>query len=290
MNDQNKNTGQNTDFTAGDDNFFDKVETPFVKTKDEVWESLAAQLNEKTESHPVRRLFPVQLRLGLAAAVLLLAGIFSILRFYTTTLRNPSGKHFTASLPDGSVVELNALSTLSYHPLWWWYSREVDFEGEAFFEVQKGSAFKVNSAMGKTIVLGTSFNVFTRDAQYKVTCITGKVKVVSVTKQEVVLSPGYHAEVEQGGSIRVFKNYPAKQAISWRDGMFTFTSTPLAGVVREIERQYAVSITLNTQTTFYYTGFFSREMPVEEVLGLLCKTFNLTFDKVTDKHYRISEN
>ena len=289
MNTENKNIDLNPNRSNAENNFFNKVEISYGKSKDEVWEMMATRLDEKTESRAVY-LNPNRLWISLAAAILVLAGMFSILRFYSTTVHSPIGQHLTAMLPDGSVVELNAQTTLKFYPLWWQFSRELSLEGEAFFKVTKGKNFEINSAMGKTIVVGTSFNIFSRTDEYKVTCVSGKVKVVSTTKDEVILSPGYHAEVEQGGGIKVFKNYQTGKSISWRDEMFTFTASPLSSVIQEIERQYAVSITLNTQTAHYYTGFFSKKKPVEEVLDLLCKTFGLTFEKISDSKYQISEN
>lgn len=288
MNAINENTDPNSKMTEKENNFFNKVELPFDKSKDEVWEMMAARLDKKPESRTAR-LLPGRLWIGLAATILVLAAIFSVMRFYTTTIHNPAGQHLTANLPDGSLVELNAQSTLKYHPLWWRFSREVGFEGEGFFKVQKGKAFKVISGLGRTIVLGTSFNIFSRDEEYKVSCFTGKVKVVSNSEDEAILLPGYHAEVEQKGSIKVFKNHQAKEAVSWRDGMFSFTAVPLIRVIREIERQYAVSIDLNIQKDYDYTGFFSKNKPLEQVLDIICKTFGLTFEKKSDRHYLIKQ-
>ncbi|MCF6170589.1 MAG: DUF4974 domain-containing protein [Bacteroidales bacterium] len=288
MNIKNKNIDAGTNRPDAESNFFNKVEIAYAKSKAEVWEMMAARLDEKPKKRTVKMLSN-RLWIGLAATILVLAGIFSVMRFYTTTIHNPSGQHLTAYLPDGSGVELNAQSTIKFHPLWWRISREVGFEGEAFFKVKKGKAFQVISTMGKTIVLGTSFNIFSREDEYKVNCFTGKVKVVSVTKNEAVLSPGYHAEIEKGGAIKVFKNNAAKNTASWRNGLFSFTSTPLALVVQEIERQYAVNIRLNVRADYYYTGYFSRKKTVEEVLALLCKTFGLTFEKKSGNDFQINE-
>lgn len=288
MKDENKNIDLNNSRPDGEDNFFNKVELPFGKSKTEVWETMADKLDKKDETRSTS-LIPSRLWFGLAATILVLAGIFSVMRFYTTSIHNPSGQHLSAILPDGSVVEMNAQSTINYHPFWWQFSRELSFEGEAFFKVQKGEQFEVNSAKGKTIVLGTSFNIYSRDNAYKVSCLSGKVKVISTTKDEAILSPGYQAEVEQEGSIKVFKNKQATQSVSWREGMFTFTSTPLIEVILEIERQYNITISLNTETAYFYTGYFSREKPVEEVLDLICKTFGLTFEKKSRNDFQINE-
>jgi ferric-dicitrate binding protein FerR (iron transport regulator) len=104
-----------------------------------------------------------KLVLGIAAALLLLAGIFSLLRFYTTTKSCPAGQHLSYILPDGSSVEMNADSKITFHPLWYRFARKIDFEGEGYFEVKKSKKFEVVSESGTTEVLGTSFNIYSRD-------------------------------------------------------------------------------------------------------------------------------
>jgi ferric-dicitrate binding protein FerR (iron transport regulator) len=71
--------------------------------------------------------------------------------------------------------------------------------------------------------------------------------------------------------------------------MFSFNAVPLIRVIREIERQYAVTIEMNTQADYHYTGFFSKNKPLEQVLDIICKTFGLTFEEKSDKQYLIKQ-
>ena len=80
------------------------------------------------------------------------------------------------TLPDNSIVTLRGGSELSYAPYWWFADRSLQFEGEAFFDVEKGSSFTVQSDNGVTQVLGTSFSIYANDENYEVFCKTGKVK------------------------------------------------------------------------------------------------------------------
>ncbi len=113
----------------------------------------------------------------MAAAVALLVGISVLMQVYTKTITIPAGQHSHILLRIMSHVRLNAQTTLSYKPLLWKFSRKVSLEGEAYFEVQKGKKFEVISTNGKTVVLGTSFNIYSRNNNYQVTCVTGKVRV-----------------------------------------------------------------------------------------------------------------
>ncbi|NOX84889.1 MAG: DUF4974 domain-containing protein [Chlorobi bacterium] len=269
--------------------FFKKVEIPYEKSKEEVWAAISSRTEEKTQPGTIR-LFALRPVLAVAAALLILIALFSVMRFYTTSIDCPAGKHLAVTLPDGSVVEMNAGSDLKYHPFWWWASRNLSFEGEGFFRVEKGSRFSVRSAMGETSVLGTTFNIYSRGEIYKVTCFTGKVKVTSLTREEVILGPDYTAEVDKSGNIIVRKEKQPETAISWRDNMFNFTAAPLEDVIKEVERQYDVSISIEPGMDLYYTGFFSKDKPVEEVLNIICKPFGITYVKTADGSYRIISN
>lgn len=284
MNEENKHI--NEDFKTDSFRFFSKLEVPYERSKEEVWEQLAEQLEEKPES-PKIIWFNPRVITAIAASLLVLLSLLSVMRFYTKTIYSPSGQHLSALLPDGSTVDLNADTKLTYHPYWWQFSRTVGFEGEGFFNVERGEKFEVVSNTGRTVVLGTSFNIYNRDKAYKVTCITGKVKVISTTKQEVILSPDYHAEVDENGNIRVYKEYETEQATSWVNNMFIFTSVSLSDVIKEIERQYNIKITFDTSKNYFYTGFFSRDKQVEEVLDLLSTTFGFTFVKRSNSEYEI---
>lgn len=272
-----------------DGDFFNKVTIPYQRNKEEVWAALSSRLEEPYKpgtTHP----FSYRPAMAIAAALLALVALFSVMRFYTTNITCPAEQHLAVSLPDGSSVEMNAESVLKYQPFWWWASRDLSFEGEGFFKVQKGSAFRVRSGMGQTTVLGTTFNIYSRDETYKVTCFTGKVKVTSKTKEEVILGPGYSAQVIESGKIIIRKEKMPEATVSWRDNMFNFTAAPLAEVMREVERQYGVTISMEPGMDFYYTGFFSKEKPVEEVLSIICKPFGITYVKTADGSYKIISN
>jgi len=268
---------------------FKRVEAPFGKSKEESWADLETRLAEKPAGK-VLHFRKRSLIYAVAATILLLAGAFSLMRFYTNTVICPAGEHLAYQLPDGSAVQLNADSKITYHPYWWNFSREVRFDGEGFFQVEKGSEFSVISGAGTTEVLGTSFNIFAREGEYKVTCLSGQVKVTSFAKAEVVLSPDYSAQVSSTGEIIMTKEVNAHDTYAWIDNMFRFTSKPLGQVFQEIARQYNVRITLRSPIELTYTGFFSKNRPLEETLTLVCTPFGLNFAKISEKEYVISQN
>lgn len=273
----------------GSDQFFNKVEISYEKHKDEIWQEVSGKLDNKYNPDGVKF---VQRKsyLAIAAVLIVLIGIASFMRFYNKTIESTRGNHVFTVLPDGSSAELNAESSLVYYPFWWRFSREVFFEGEGFFEVVEGKDFIVSSSNGSTRVLGTSFNIYSRDNNYRVTCFTGTVMVISKSKKESVITPDYMAEVNDKGEISVEKLNNPEITVSWIDNMFIFTSTPLKKVIHEIERQYDVNIHHPDNLNYLYTGNFPRDIPVDKVLDLVCKPFGLSFVQSSEREYQIIQN
>lgn len=272
-----------------DEQFLANCSISWKKNKDDIWASMEQKMetSKKIKTIPFHRrlLYPI------AAVLILCIGVIALMRLYTKTIETDMGEHMTVTLPDGSAVDLNAASTISWHPYWWKIERNVCFNGEGFFMVKKGSAFTVTSTLGETTVLGTSFNVFARNQQYRVTCLTGKVKVLAqITNQQIIVNPGEKATLENNGTLIISANVNTQNITGWRNHMFTFTATDLSEVLEEISRQYNSIIHYKNNDTHVYTGNFSRSMDLENVLNLVCRPFDLNFAKEVDGSYIIIPN
>ncbi|WP_339739781.1 FecR family protein [uncultured Sunxiuqinia sp.] len=99
------------------------------------------------------------------AASLILIFLLHVL-FATSTIQNDSQEVQTLRLPDLSRVVLSQNSAASYPKYWW--KREVKLTGEAYFEVEKGNKFTVETKNGQVEVLGTRFLVSEQDNQLTV--------------------------------------------------------------------------------------------------------------------------
>ncbi len=261
---------------------FPGVGIPWEKSKSEVWENLLAKMEENPA--PVsRRLVPGPVLYALAASLLILLAVGSFMRFYT--VRTVAGEQLALELPDRSIVTVYEGSTIAWHPYWWKIKREVSFEGKGLFEVEKGEVFTVSSLKGSTSVLGTVFLVNTTETSYIVACESGRVKVVShLANSEVILQPGQGAEMNTCGELEIkTKSFDSSL------GNFTFTSEPFSSVLKEICQVYHVRITAQGTDELLYTGNFSREMNVEEVLHLVCKPFGLEVTRLSENEYNIGK-
>lgn len=219
------------------------INIPEKRTKEEAWQLLEDKLSENS-SPKVIAMSRRNWLIGIAASFILAIGAFFILKDITNqTLINTSLAEIkSVELPDGSKIHLNAESTVSYREKSWEESRAVELEGEAFFEVKRGSSFKVITENGEVEVLGTSFNVRSRGDWMQVACKTGKVRVSSnATNSEQIITPGLAVAIENG-----IVTTPIETRLdiidSWRSGEYYFESLPLKQVLDEVKRLYQVQI------------------------------------------------
>lgn len=289
MNQDNRHRDLKKDPNGLPNQIFSNAKIPWGKSKAEVWNDLEEKITkeDRTTVH-VRHLHPNRQWLALAASLILLLSVSGFMKFYTVRTFCPQGVHTSQQLPDGSTVELNASTHLSYHPYWWFISREVKLEGEAFFQVEKGKKFKVQSSLATTEVLGTTFNVFARGEDYVVTCHTGSVRLSeSKTGSAVILSPNERGQMETSGGFRVTKLEDVLSSPGWTDNLIMFSSAPLRLVFEEIERQFGIVIETPEGMQQVYSGNFSLDQPVENILSLLCLPFDLEYELQNGNKYLV---
>jgi len=266
-----------------------KVTVKWESSAEDIWAKMESQLTEQKRPAKVIALNRSTWQWAVAAVFVLLLGTTAFMRFYTESAIVPVGEHRLVELPDQSKVQLNAGSELNWHPYWWQVSRKVELEGEAYFEVQKGSRFVVASEKGNTAVLGTSFNIFARDDAYRVTCLTGNVQVSTVDeKNQVVLLPNEKAELL--GAELTKSTVVASESIAWTTNRFVFTARPIQEVFDEIERQYKVTFHVDNGINFTYSGNFEKQTDVKQVLGYVCRPFSLKFTEEQPGVFRIEKS
>jgi ferric-dicitrate binding protein FerR (iron transport regulator) len=216
------------------------------------------------------------------AAVLVLgfALYFTFFSNRTTTLRTGVGEKNLIDLPDASVVILNAASTLEYAPKGWEDKRTLELHGEAFFDVVKGSTFTVITPEGSITVLGTEFNVKQRNKHFEVTCFEGRVRVVSsgITK---ILEAGDKIRLSNGemAYLRISESGP-----TWTENLSTFDEVPFSEVLKELERQYQVTVVCDDKDIqqALFTGGFSHDS-LEDAIRSVAEPLNLSY-RITEQN------
>ena len=161
----------------------------------------------------------------------------------------------TVTLPDNSEVILNSASKLSFNEKKWADKRALTLEGEAYFKVQKGQTFSVNTTSGVVTVLGTQFNVKERKNYFEVNCYEGLVSV-TYNNETIKLPPGKTFRVING-IIENVEDFNAQNP-SWIQQESSFNKIPLNQVIAELERQYDIKIKVKgVDTSKLFTGSFT---------------------------------
>lgn len=160
-------------------------------------------------------------------------------------IETPRGGTYDVTLPDGTLVKLNAGTLLTYPTVFAKDRREVNLTGEAYFEVAKrqGQPFVVTTKNQQVAVLGTHFNVraYPDAAVTKTTLLEGKVRVKEMLKGRVLLlSPGDQA-VRKGTELSRHA-VDVQQELAWVYGRFNFDGKSLREVMDELSRWYAVDV------------------------------------------------
>jgi len=202
------------------------------------------------------------------------------------TLSTTRGEQTRVRLPDGTLVFLNAQSSLRYPTSFVKTpTREVSLVGEGYFEVAKDKQhpFIVQSAGQKLEVLGTHFNVnaYADETALRTTLLEGVVKV-----NDKVLKPNQQF-VLAGGKSQI-KEVDAQQMVAWKNGIFLFEDEPLSSIMRKIERWYDVQVVYDDsvdQNKLYWGGV-SRYDKVSKVLEKLSLTGNIHF-KIEGRRIRV---
>lgn len=277
----------NTDPGEMNREVLDRMQIPFKREKDEVWEALSGKLNEKPVTNPKSfRISPV---LYLAASLVLLLTVGTLLlRYYSHTVETQD-QISNIILPDGSTIEAKANTQISYHPYWWKIRREVKLRGEGYFEVEKGIRFRVLSSAGITEVLGTTFTVIARSDQYKVSCFTGSVSVRSVNSDvHATLMSNEEVLIDDKGNynVRLIETGNSEKNIKKLE-YFIYNSTSIDKVFKEIESAYKIKINVPANLNFSYSGNLSRDLNISDILTAICIPFDIEYVQISDKEYTI---
>ena len=190
----------------------------------------------------------------------------------TITSKNGTGTETT--LPDGTRVCLNAASSLSFNRHFGRYTRDVNLDGEGYFEVTSDASkpFRVHAGNACVTVKGTKFNVrsYSDEIAIAVSLIEGSVMLNTDSGMKALLKPGSCAVVNrENGSLRVEKADPF--AADWTKGKFVFTDKSIPEILHSVERNYAVRFVYADDLfgNERFTGKISSNLSIDEILSYI---------------------
>ena len=189
-------------------------------------------------------------------------------------LRAGIGGLYKVILDDGSIVFLNSNSELRYYGDLV-EDRQVRLQGEAFFEVanrvneQQRQPFTVHTDQQEIEVLGTQFNVVSRENQEQTVLTEGAIRLKSLKKsEENTLSPGEMVELNADGSLTKSK-VPIEEYTAWKDGIIYFEDRSLMDILTELKRIYPVDFKPKQVPQKNFTVYLKRDRPLSDILAMI---------------------
>lgn len=240
------------------------------------------------EFKPKKKTFFTPIRIA-ASLTLLLAGILALFlsRKETEIISlKTTNQTLEQTLPDGSVVFLNANTNLSYSADFEGDTREIRLSGEAFFKVQRdeNKPFIIHANGSDIRVLGTSFNVKAYTKNVKVSVESGKVEFKHKKKQTLLVK-GEEAEFEaEKDTIRRAITID-KNTFAYKTKTFVFEDSSLEHVIKVLSENYHTKIILqnnNIKTCRLTTTFNNETLP--NALNVIAETLNLKVTPEGEKY------
>tara|TARA_B100001057_G_scaffold211911_1_gene212333 strand:- start:103 stop:885 length:783 start_codon:yes stop_codon:yes gene_type:complete len=196
-------------------------------------------------------------------ALLLIALVYKPITKIMNTVNINSGLGTRAKvilLSDESKIYLNAGSELSYSKDYDSENRKVYLNGEAYFDVKRGiNPFIISTEYAEITVLGTKFNVRSRDDGFEVGVNEGAVKVQNGLQS---------MEISQGEQIDVIPEYPKTFSTSktadfypgWKNNKLLCDNSSLLKICDELERIYNIKINFQNES--------QKSIPISGIINL----------------------
>ena len=272
------------------------------------WETLQRKIRTQEAIIPMlgisKTRFSVWRKVAAVAAIVLLTigGTLGVRQLSSSlqpetyfVCETPYGEKSKVVLSDGTVVWLNAGSTLKYSNKFNTANRKVELNGEGYFEVRRNEKlpFFVKTKDLQLQVLGTKFNFrdYPEDHEVVVSLLEGKVELNNLLKKEkeAILAPDERAILNKTNGRMTVETVTASNASQWTDGYLFFDEELLPDIVKELERSYNVTIRIanDSLNTFrFYGNFVRREQSIQEVLDALASTEKIQY-KIEERNITI---
>lgn len=189
----------------------------------------------------------------------------------------PAGQRVQLVLGDGTKVWLNSKSTFTYPTSFGKNIREVELDGEGYFEVTKNekAPFIVKTRKYDIKVLGTTFNVSAYQnklSAFETSLLEGAVDVSTGDQTEwISLTPNEKVTEIDGILQKDTINNP--EHLRWREGLICLDDEPFENLMRKFAVYYGIDIVINNPNVLKYkcTGKFRQTDGIEYALRVLQK-------------------
>jgi ferric-dicitrate binding protein FerR (iron transport regulator) len=254
-----------------------KIPRSGVLTSDERYQNIAVRITEDGSAKSFHKWWRYA---AVTVGLLLMATAYLIFKpSDIVTHRVAQGESRTYILPDGSRVNVNGGSSITFVATDFLKRRDITLSGEAFFEVKKSKAtFTVFTERAKTEVLGTSFGVKSTPHQTVVGCVSGKVRVRDAGDEFVELTKGFGVTV----ATELSPVYTINEAALLDWTTLQFKDTMLSEVFRNLEERFSTRVVYqDSLSDVTFSGKFTRPS-LYPVLETICLSAGLTYHIAPD--------
>lgn len=203
------------------------------------------------------------------------------------TVEAPYGSKTKLTLPDGTIVCLNAGSKMTYSQTFGVSNREVSLNGEAYFEVAKNAEklFQVHSKELTVTVLGTKFDFrdYDEDKEVVVSLMEGKVSLENHLREMDIryLSPSEKMILDKETGNMTISGAITRNSKDWVEDHLFFDENLLSDIAKTLERSYDVKIRFaddSIRNYRLYGTFNTKKQTLREVLDILTYTEKIDYD------------
>jgi ferric-dicitrate binding protein FerR (iron transport regulator) len=250
---------------------------------EEMRESVLNQVNQRIHRAVCRSLW-IRASLIAASVVLLLCTTnyvsyqhgYRQLSSQIVRLESPLGVKSSIVLSDGTKIMLNAGTLLTYPPVFTGKNREVEIEGEAFFEVtpKASQPFIVKAGNIRIQVLGTKFNLkaYEEEKNIEVTLEEGSVEIRLENQEDCLqIKPNQQILFDKTSQTFSKKQVNTNHYTIWKEGGFYFNRMTFDDISRQLERHFNVHININSEQLkqVVYSGDFVHKESLEQILKVM---------------------
>jgi ferric-dicitrate binding protein FerR (iron transport regulator) len=271
------------------------IPTPIEVNVDAAWDRLSARIeNKKIISNlPYKKqINPFTKTLLKIAAVIIPA--IAIISFYLLSNKElkqieivTTNNNIQKQLSDGSLIKINAHTKLTYPEKFDKKLREVNIDGEGFFDIthNKEKPFIIHYKDVSVRVVGTSFNVKTINDKVEVYVKTGKILLYTVLansndtiKVELIAGDKGILDIT---SKRAYKEDSANENdIFWYTKTLVFNKTELSEVVDILKNTYNVNIVVkNSELNSLRLSTTFKDQNIASILDIISTSLNLKITK-----------
>lgn len=211
------------------------------------------------------------------------------------TITVPAGQRAQITLADGTKVWLNSKSTLTYASNFGRKERNVELDGEAYFEVAKNKKipFFVNTEINRVKVVGTHFNVcaYKGSNEFETTLIEGIVDIYPIGSDQVITRLTKDEFFGSYNGKYKKTTLPSYEYLRWKEGLYCFDDAPFNSLLNKLEKYYNVNISVRNLNILNYrcTGKFKEQDGIEHILKVIQKDHKFTYSINEEKDSIIIE-